>query len=121
MNEIKRLGLEVNEDSERQTRENLRKEFGMAAMAIKSLPLIEEFVKENNVVIESLYSMDSDSPDLQRVHDLVRRWDGISWAVLFNQRSDDDKLPDSEIDPALHRAANAVTEWPKFDLFPQYQ
>ena len=52
---------------------------------------------------------------------LVRRWDGVSWAVLFNQRSDDDKLPDSEIDPALHRAANAVTEWPKLDLFPQYR
>src|SRR5438552_10868571 len=56
MNEIKRLGLEVNEHNERQTRENLRKEFGMAAMAVKSLPLIEEYVKVNNVVIESLYS-----------------------------------------------------------------
>ncbi len=48
---------------------------------------------------------------------LVRRQDGISWVILFNQRSDDTKLPDGEIDPALHRAANAVTEWPKSDLF----
>ena len=56
MNEMKRLGLEINEHNERQTRENLRREFGMAAMAIKSLPLIEEFIKEGNVVIESLYS-----------------------------------------------------------------
>ncbi len=48
---------------------------------------------------------------------LVRRHDGVSWAILFNQRSDDKKLPDSEIDPALHRAANAVTDWPKHDLF----
>lgn len=56
MNEMKRLGLDVNEHNERLTRENLRKEFGMAAMAVKSLPLIEEFIKENNVVIESLYS-----------------------------------------------------------------
>jgi len=56
MNEVKRFGLEVNERNERETRENLRKEFGMAAMAVKSLPLIEEFIKENNVVIESLYS-----------------------------------------------------------------
>lgn len=56
MNEVKRLGLEVNEHNERQTREDLRKEFGMAAMAIKSLPIIEEFIKEGNVVIESLYS-----------------------------------------------------------------
>ena len=52
---------------------------------------------------------------------LVRRWDGLSWAVLFNQRSEDDRLPDNEIDPALHRAADAVTEWPKFDLFRQYR
>lgn len=56
MNEMKRLGLEVNEHNERQTRENLRKEFGMGAMAVKSLPIIEEFIKHNNVVIESLYS-----------------------------------------------------------------
>jgi len=52
---------------------------------------------------------------------LVRRSDGISWVVLFNQRSDDDKLPDSDIDPALHRAADAVRQWPKFDLFGQYR
>jgi dephospho-CoA kinase len=56
MNEMKRLGLEVNEHNERQTRENLRKEFGMGAMAVKSLPIIEEFIKHHNVVIESLYS-----------------------------------------------------------------
>lgn len=56
MNEIKRLGLEVNEKNERETRENLRKEFGMGAMAVKSLPVIEEFIKHNPVVVESLYS-----------------------------------------------------------------
>jgi dephospho-CoA kinase len=56
MNEMKRLGLEVNEQNERATRENLRKEFGMGAMAVKSLPIIEEFIKHHNVVVESLYS-----------------------------------------------------------------
>ena len=56
MNEMKTLELEVNEANERATRENLRKEFGMGAMAVKSLPLIEEFLKQHNVVIESLYS-----------------------------------------------------------------
>ena len=44
---------------------------------------------------------------------LVRRWDGLSWAVLFNQRSNDHKLPDGAIDGALHRAADAVKEWPR--------
>lgn len=56
MNEMKRLGLEVNEANERATRENLRKEFGMGAMAVKSLPRIEDLIKHHNVVIESLYS-----------------------------------------------------------------
>jgi dephospho-CoA kinase len=58
MDEMKRQGLEVNEANERITRENLRKEFGMGAMAVKSLSKIEEFYKNSNVVIESLYSWD---------------------------------------------------------------
>lgn len=48
---------------------------------------------------------------------LVRRGDGLSWAVVFNQRSQDAKLPDGAIDGALHRAAAAVKEWPAHDLF----
>ncbi|HUR44527.1 MAG TPA: serine hydrolase domain-containing protein [Candidatus Saccharimonadales bacterium] len=52
---------------------------------------------------------------------LVRRSDGLSWAVVFNQRSDDDKLPDSAIDPALHLAADSVAHWPETDLFPSYR
>jgi CubicO group peptidase (beta-lactamase class C family) len=51
---------------------------------------------------------------------LVRRHDGLTWAVLFNQRSSDPKLPDNEIDGALHRAADSVAAWPSHDLFPQY-
>ena len=48
---------------------------------------------------------------------LVRRHDGLSWAVLFNQRSEDSKLPDGAIDSAMHRAADSVAEWPETDLF----
>jgi N-acyl-D-amino-acid deacylase len=48
---------------------------------------------------------------------LVRRGDGLTWAVVFNQRSEDPKLPSTAIDPALHRAADAVTTWPTHDLF----
>lgn len=48
---------------------------------------------------------------------LVRRWDGLSWAVLFNQRSTDIKLPDAAIDRAFHRAADSVKAWPKTDHF----
>ena len=47
---------------------------------------------------------------------LVRRHDGLTWVALFNQRSP----KDGELDPALHRAADAVAEWPKEDLFGRY-
>jgi N-acyl-D-amino-acid deacylase len=50
---------------------------------------------------------------------LVRRWDGVSWVVLFNQRSENKSLPDAAIDAALHRAADTVTEWPAHDLFQE--
>jgi CubicO group peptidase (beta-lactamase class C family) len=44
---------------------------------------------------------------------LVRRWDGLCWAVLFNT----DSNPKGQfladlIDGRLHRAADAVTAWP---------
>ena len=53
---------------------------------------------------------------------LVRRHDGLNWAVLFNTRRDPDgKTLATLIDPLLHRAANAVKSWPKDDLFDQFQ
>ena len=52
---------------------------------------------------------------------LVRRWNGLSWVVLFNQRSGYPELPDGAIDPALHRAADAVEDWPGHDLFEEWR
>lgn len=46
---------------------------------------------------------------------LVRRHDGLAWAALFNDRS----RGEGKIDPALHRAADAVVDWPRDDLFPR--
>jgi N-acyl-D-amino-acid deacylase len=44
---------------------------------------------------------------------LLSRWsDGLSWAVLFNQRSESSRLPDMAIDSALRHAADAVEQWP---------
>ncbi len=48
-----------------------------------------------------------------RIALFVRRHDGLSWAVCFNQRSDDKTLPDGAIDAALHRAAGRVGAWPE--------
>jgi N-acyl-D-amino-acid deacylase len=44
----------------------------------------------------------------------------MSWAALFNQRSDDAQLPDSALDGALHRAAAEVRQWPTEDLFAKF-
>lgn len=47
---------------------------------------------------------------------LVRRNDGLVWAAVFNERLRDEKL-----DPGLHKAADAVKEWPKTDLFEKHR
>lgn len=52
---------------------------------------------------------------------LVRRHDGINWAVLFNTRKQcAGKNPASTIDPLVHQAVDAVKEWPAHDLFPVF-
>ena len=56
MEQLKKENLEVTPDNEKMMRERLRKEYGMAAYATLSLPKIEELVKENNVVLDGLYS-----------------------------------------------------------------
>lgn len=56
MDEVARLGLPVNEANERKVRENLRAQHGMAAMAILSVPKIQQAFTESSVLIESLYS-----------------------------------------------------------------
>ena len=51
---------------------------------------------------------------------LVRRSDGLNWAVLFNTRSAGGKNePSGLIDPLVHKAADQVKEWPKKDLYPK--
>ena len=47
----------------------------------------------------------------------MRRADGLSWATLFNQRSSDRALPDSDVDGAVNTALNGVRAWPAGDLF----
>ena len=54
--EVKKRDLELNEENERQVRELLRKERGMAAYAKLNLPRIESGLKNSDVVIDGLYS-----------------------------------------------------------------
>ena len=54
--EVKKRGLLLNEVNERQVREQLRQEYGMAAYAKLNLPRIDETLQKSNVVIDGLYS-----------------------------------------------------------------
>jgi dephospho-CoA kinase len=54
--EVKKRGLELNEKNEREVRESLRREHGMAAYAKLNLPAIDAAQKKGNVVIDGLYS-----------------------------------------------------------------
>jgi CubicO group peptidase (beta-lactamase class C family) len=51
---------------------------------------------------------------------LVRTYDGLSWAVVFNQRDDPSGLTYDGIDPLVWAAARAVKSWPTGDQFPTY-
>jgi len=54
--EVKKRGLELNEENERQVRELLRKEQGMEAYAELNLPRIYAALKNSDVVVDGLYS-----------------------------------------------------------------
>lgn len=52
---------------------------------------------------------------------LVRRWDRLSWAVLFNtDATRNGKAPAELIDPLVHQAVAKVEAWPDTDLFSTY-
>ena len=51
-------GIECTPENEKKMRERLRKEYGMGAYAIILLPKIKELSKNNNVVLDGLYSWD---------------------------------------------------------------
>ncbi len=52
---------------------------------------------------------------------LVRRWDNLCWAVLFNtDRNPKGTMLSRLIDGPLHEAAAKVKTWPEKDLFAKY-
>lgn len=56
LDKIKEDGLEVNEANEKKIREGLRKEYGMAAMALLNISKFDELLEKSNVVGDGLYS-----------------------------------------------------------------
>jgi len=74
---LKELGLPRNEKNERYVREKLRKDFGMAAMAIKIEPRILEAAKTNRVIVlDGLYSWE------EYIY-LKRRFPGIQLLCIY--------------------------------------
>lgn len=55
---IKKKGLEVNEANEKITRENLRKEHGMAAYVTLNIPKFDAILEKQNLIADGLYSWD---------------------------------------------------------------
>ena len=53
---LKEQGKPITPENEKETRESLRKQYGMGAFAFLSLPKINESLKTGNVVIDGLYS-----------------------------------------------------------------
>jgi dephospho-CoA kinase len=57
LDEVKKRGLPLTEENERQVREELRKEHGMGAFALLNITKIDKLVKGNEkVLIDGLYS-----------------------------------------------------------------
>ena len=72
--EIRKQGLEVNEENERRTREALRDKYGMAAYAVLNQPRIDEALKNADVVLDGLYSWEE--------YDFFRKRYGVSFRVV---------------------------------------
>lgn len=51
---------------------------------------------------------------------MVRTYNGMSWAALFNRRDDASGKSYGDIDAAMWTAAQGVRTWPTNDLFPKY-
>lgn len=58
MEKLKEANLEITPANEKMMREKLRHDYGMGAYATVLLPKIRDLSKENNVVLDGLYSWD---------------------------------------------------------------
>lgn len=56
LDEIKKRGLQPNENLEKEIREGFRREHGMAAYAILNLPKIEKMHEQGDTILDGLYS-----------------------------------------------------------------
>lgn len=97
---LKEEGLEINPENEKVVRERLRKEHGMAAYAIFLLPKIRELSKDNNVVLDGLYSWDE-------LMVLQKEFSNIKVISVITDKSIRyDRLAKREVRPLTNEEAN---------------
>lgn len=58
LDEVKRRGIAPTEENERPIREELRKKYGMAAMATLNLPKFRDLLRTGNTIGDGLYSFE---------------------------------------------------------------
>jgi len=58
LDEVKKKKLSPNEKNERKIREDIRKKYGMGAMAILNIPKFNKLIKKGNIIGDGLYSFD---------------------------------------------------------------
>lgn len=58
LDEIEKRGLTLNEKNEKKIREELRKKHGMAVFAKLNFPRIKKILRENDVIVDGLYSFE---------------------------------------------------------------
>ena len=87
-------GLELNEVNEREVREELRREHGMEAYAVLSVPRIDTALKETSVVVDGLYSWEEYKYLRQRYGK-----DFVVVAVYASPQTRYSRLADREVRP----------------------
>ena len=102
MTELKKAGLEVNEQNERAMREGLRKEFGMGAFAIKLVDVIKEKLEKGNIVLDGLYSWSE--------YEILNKEFGdnlVVLAVVTNRQTRYDRLATRQVRPLTNEQAQS--------------
>lgn len=96
LDKVKETGEAPTEALEKKIREDLRKEYGMAAFAILNIPKIEELLKKSNVVVDGLYSWSEYKVLKKKYGDLMRiiavyAPPELRYERLANRKAENDK------------------------------
>ena len=100
MEKLKENDMEVNPENEKYMREKLRSELGMAAYAKILLPRIEEYARDNDVVLDGLYSWDEYVVLKDKLGDKL-----TMVAIIADKNIRYDRLSIREIRPLTHEEA----------------